>query len=250
MEKRLEKSSYTPLSRQLFDILNDFILKGKYSSGQPFLTEIEISEKYGVSRTTVREATSRLVYEGLLRRERGKGTFVITPRIHEETGMLVPYSEEIEKRGLNPSSKFIELVLKEPTWKIRNILQLIKTEKVISLTRVRLADGEPMAFQTSYLPYSLCGSVYQGGYDWNVQPLTPILDELGFKIVRASQRIYSSTANSNQAPLLAIQEGSPLLCIERISFTQKDTPIEYVDIFNRGDRWDIIMELTRNKSEI
>ena len=246
MEKRLEKNSFTPLSRQLLEILKDLILKGNYSSGQPFLTEIEIAEKYGVSRTTVREATSRLVYEGLLRRERGKGTFVITPRIHEDTGMLVPYSEEIQKRGLTPSSKFIELVLKEPSWKIKNILRLTQTDKVISLTRVRLADGEPMAYQTSYLPYSMCSSVYDGEYDWDVQPLTPLLDDLGFQIVRANQRIYSSTANKDQASLLNIDEGDPLLCIERISLTKYNVPIEYVDIFNRGDRWDIIMDLKRS----
>jgi GntR family transcriptional regulator len=246
MEKRLEKNSFAPLSRQLLDILKDFILKGNYSSGQPFLTEIEIAEKYGVSRTTVREATSRLVYDGLLRRERGKGTFVITPRMHEETGKLVPYSEEIEKRGLKPSSQFIELTLKEPAWKIRNILQLSVHDKVISLTRVRLADDEPMAYQTSYLPYSLCSAIYEGGYDWHSQALTPILDELNYHIVRANQRIYGATAHKDQASLLNIHAGDPLLCIERISFTQNNTPIEYVDIFNRGDRWDIIMELKRD----
>ena len=128
---------------------------------------------------------------------------------------------------------------------VRNLLQLTKTEKVISLTRVRLADGEPMAFQTSYLPYSLCAPVYENGHDWNTQPLTPVLDELDLQIVRANQRIYSATANQHQASLLNIHEGDPLLCIERISFTDKNTPIEYVDIFNRGDRWDIIMELKR-----
>ncbi len=244
-DRKLEKSSFEPLSRQLFEILNDFILKGNYKSGQPFLTEVEIAGKYGVSRTTVREATSQLVYEGLLRRERGKGTFVITPRIHEETGLLIPYSEEIKKRGLKPSSKFIELLLQDPPWKVRNILQLLKTDKVVTLARVRLADGEPMAFQISYLPNSLCSQICKGEYDWNIQPLTPILDQLGLKIVRATQRIYSSTANDKQASLLKINRADPLICIERICFTQNNIPVEYVDIFNRGDRWDIIMELKR-----
>ncbi len=248
-DKRLEKSSFIPLSHQLFEILKDFILKGNYEAGQPFLTETDLAEKYGVSRTTVREATSRLVYEGLLRRERGKGTFVINPRVREETGILVPYSEEIEKRGSKPSSLFVELQLQEPSWRVRNILQLVKTDRVIVLTRVRLADGEPMAYQTSFLPYSLCSEIYHGEYDWNVQRLTPILDGLGLRIVRANQRVFSSVANDRQASLLNIDIGNPLLCIERISFTKNNIPIEYVNIFNRGDRWDIIMELKRENSK-
>ena len=70
LERKLSKNTAFPLSHQLIEILRDVILKGNYKAGQPFFTEKELAEKYGVSRTTIREATSRLVYEGLLRRER------------------------------------------------------------------------------------------------------------------------------------------------------------------------------------
>lgn len=244
-EKKLSKNIASPLSHQLMEILRDSILKGNYRAGQSFFTEKEIAQKYGVSRTTVREATSRLVYEGLLRRERGKGTFVIKPRIHEESSSLLSYTEEIISRGMKPGSWLVEIQLQTPPWKVRNILQLNKGDRIIKLTRIRLADGEPMAIQTSHLPYILCPEIYRGEYDWKTQSLTRALEDLGLKMVRAIQRVYSSIADKEKASILNIHEGEPLLALERICYLQDNTPIEYVIIYNRADRWDFIMELKR-----
>ena len=132
VEKKLSKNIAFPLSHQLIEILRDLILKNNYKAGQPFFTENEVVEKYGVSRTTVREATSRLVYEGLLRRERGKGTFVIKPRIHEESSSLLSYTEEIISRGMKPGSRLVEIQLEIPPWKIQNILQLNKGGRIVN----------------------------------------------------------------------------------------------------------------------
>jgi len=247
VSKKLRKNIGRPLSNQLIEILKDLILKGNYKAGDPFLTENEIAERYGISRTTVREATSRLVYEGLLRRQRGKGTFVVKPRIHEESGVLLSYTEEIVNRGLKPSSRLIEITCEIPPLKISNILQLNKNEKIVKLARVRLADEQPMAIQVSYLPYSLCPEIYQHSYDWKTQSLTVALENLGFIISRATQRVYCKVANQKEALLLDIQEGDPLLVIERICFLEDETPVEYAIIYNRADRWDFIMELKRQR---
>ena len=72
LERKLSKNIAFPLSHQLIEILRDSILKNNYKAGQPFFTEKELTEKYGLSRTTLREAISRLVYEGLLRKEQIK----------------------------------------------------------------------------------------------------------------------------------------------------------------------------------
>lgn len=248
-EGKLSKNSAFPLSHQLIEILRDLILKGSYKAGEPFFTENELAEKYGVSRTTIREATSRLVYEGLLRRERGKGIFVTKPRIHEESSSLLSYTEEIISRGMKPGSRVVEIQLDIPPWRIRNILQLNKADKIIRLKRVRLADGEPMAVQTSYLPYTLCPEIYQGRYDWNTQSLTAALEDLGLRMVSADQRVYSETASKEDAPRLSINEGESLIVLERTCLLKDNTPIEYVIIYNRGDRWDFIMKLERKRGK-
>jgi len=248
-ERKLSKNVPLPLSHQLLEILRDLILKGNYKAGQPFFTEKEIAEKYGVSRTTVREATSRLVYEGLLRRERGKGMFVIKPRVHEEGSFLLSYTEEVISRGMRPGSHLVEIQLDNSPLKIRNILQLNKSDKIIKLKRIRLADGEPMAIQTSYLPYTLCPEIYHGEYNWDTQSLTVALERLGLRIIKATQRVYSKVADGEDAFLLNINQGDPLLALERTCFLEDNTPVEYAIIYNRGDRWDFIMELKRKKGD-
>lgn len=244
-EKKLDRRNPIPLSQQLYEILRDLIIKGNYKPGTPFFTENEISEKYGVSRTTVREATNQLVYEGFLQRERGKGTVIVRSNIHVSSGELIPFSEQIRNRGMEPSSLFIEMVVLEPTWLIKNILQINKNDKVIKFTRVRLADKEPLAIHISYLPYSSCSSLLTNKYEWGKESLTAVLDKLGLKMVRANQRVYATVANEYQANLLKIHRGDPLLCLEQICFLENNVPIEYVEIFNRGDRWDIISDLKR-----
>jgi len=245
MRKKLNRNASLPLSYQLTELVRELILKGDYKAGQPFFTEQELAEKYGVSRTTVREATNRLVYEGLLRRERGKGTFIAKPRIHEESGSLLSYTEEITSRGMEPGARLVEIELKKPTLRVQNILRLNKADKVIKLKRVRLADNEPMAIQISYLPYILCPEIYEKNYDWSTQSLTKALEDLGLRIVRASQRVYSTTANREDASLLNIKKGGPLLAIERVCFLEDSTPIEFALVYSRGDKWDFIMELKR-----
>ena len=245
LEGKLSKNIAFPLSHQLIEILRDLVLKNNYKAGQSFFTEKELAEKYGVSRTTIREAASRLVYEGLLRRERGKGIFVTKPRIHEESSSLLSYTEEIISRGMKPGSRVVEIQLKIPPWRIRNILQLNKDDKIIRLKRIRLANGEPMAVQISHLPYTLCPEIYQGGYDWDIQSLATALEDLGLKMVRATQRVYASAADKENTSLLNITLGEPLLVVERTCLLKDNTPIEYAIIHNRGDRWDFIAELKR-----
>ena len=110
------------LSQQLFDILKSAITNGDFKAGDFFFTEQELEKKYDVSRTTVREATSRLAHEGLLKRIQGKGTLVNTTRIHERSDLLMPYSVEIAKRGMKTSARLIEMKLQASSWKLRNIL--------------------------------------------------------------------------------------------------------------------------------
>ena len=101
---------------------------------------------------------------------------------------------------MKPGSQLVEIQLDNLPWRIGNILQLNKADRIIRLKRIRLADGEPMAIQTSHLPYTLCPEIYQGRYDWNTQSLAAALKDLGLKMIRATQRVYSS-AEDKEKPL-------------------------------------------------
>jgi len=247
MDITIQRDSPLTLSYQLKKILEDMISSGKYKIGDPFPTEREIAEQFGVSRITVREAIGHLVYQGILRREQGRGTFVSQPKAYERVNELISYTQDMLNRGMKPSSKVLEIKLERPSWEVMNSLRLGESDKVIKLARLRLADKEPMTIQTAYLPYSICPEVYEKEFDWTTQSLNLVLKGLDLEVVSAIQRISAGIANALEADLLEIPSGSPLLVGEQVSYLGDGRPIEALRSVYRADRYDIVVNLTQRK---
>ena len=249
MNATIERNSPLTLSYQLKQILEEMVSSEKYKIGDPFPTERDIAEQFGVSRITVREAIGHLVYQGILRREQGRGTFVAQPKAYERINELISYTQDMRNRGMKPSSKVLALKLERPSWEIMNSLRLGESDKVIKLARLRLADKEPMTIQTTYLSYNVCPEVYEKEFDWTTQSLNLVLKDLGFEVMSAVQRISADTANDLEAELLEIPSGSPLLIGEQISYLSNDRPIETLKSIYRADRYDIVVNLNQEKEK-
>ncbi len=249
MGPTIKRNSPFTLSYQLRQILEDKISSGKYKPGDLFPTEREIAEQFGVSRITVREAVRHLVYQGILKREQGRGTFVSQPKVYEKVNKLISYTQDMLNRGMKPSSKVLEIKLERPTWEVMNSLRLSESDRVIKLARLRLADEEPMTIQTTYLPDNLCHEIYEKQPDWTTQSLNLALRDLGFEVVAAVQRISADVADSVEAELLQIPVGSPLLVGEQVSYLADHRPIEALKSVYRGDRYDIMVNLNRKARE-
>jgi len=247
MDSIIKRNSPFTLSYQLRQILEDMISSGKYKVGDPFPTEREIAKQFGVSRITVREAIGHLVYRGILRREQGRGTFISQSRTHEKVNKLISYTQDMLSRGMEPSSKVLEIKLERPSWEIMNSLRLDESDKVIKLARLRLADKEPMTIQTAYLPYGLCHEIHEKKLNWATQSLSVALKDLGFEVLSAVQRVSTDVADSLEAELLGIPVGSPLLIGDQVSYLSDNRPIEALKSIYRGDQYDIIINLTREK---
>lgn len=241
----IKRNSPFTLSYQLRQILEDMISSGKYKPGDLFPTEREMAEQFGVSRITVREAIGHLVYQGILRREQGRGTFVSQPKVYEKVNRLISYTQDMRNRGLKPSSKVLEIKLERPTWEVMNSLRLSESDRVIKLARLRLADEEPMTVQTAYLPDNLCHEIYEKQLDWKNQSLSLALRDLDFEVVAAIQRISADVADSVESELLQIPVGSPLLVGEQVSYLADNRPIEALKSVYRGDRYDLVVNLSR-----
>lgn len=249
MDSVIKRDSPLTLSYQLKQILEDMVSSGKYKIGDPFPTEREIAEQFGVSRITVREAIGHLVYQGILRREQGRGTFVSQPKTYERVNELISYTQDMLNRGMKPSSKVLALKLERPSWEVMNSLRLGESDKVIKLARLRLADKEPMTTQTAYLPYSICPEVYEKKFDWTTQSLNFVLKDLGLKVVSAVQRISADIAGRPEAELLGIPSGSSLLVGQQVSYLSDNRPIEALKSVYRGDRYDIVVNLTQGREK-
>jgi GntR family transcriptional regulator len=197
-----------------------------------------------VSKTTVRQALNGLVMEGLLRREQGKGTYVVGLRIEQGPTELTSFSEEMQRRGLRPASRVLKLAEISATQKIAKELELDEGEPVFMIKRLRLADDDPMGIQTAYLPASLFPGLLEEDLTGS---LYRILEEkYGLIPAFATEVYYATLLDGHEARLLKAPSSSPVgLVVERRVLSQDGQPIEFVSSIMRGDRYKISVRLVR-----
>ncbi|MDU7963496.1 MAG: GntR family transcriptional regulator [Clostridium perfringens] len=149
----IDKNSPIPVYYQLKEMIKEKIEDGTWQVGQCIASERELTEAYGVSRMTVRQALGELVQEGLLVREKGKGTFVCEPKVKQED--MMSFSEIIKKAGRSLITKVIDFeVINTP----EELADTFDVEKIYKINRLRLVDGEAVANEVVYIPCEYCGS--------------------------------------------------------------------------------------------
>lgn len=242
MVNQLDRSSKVPLYHQLYEILRGKIIDGEWPPGAMIPPESELCNKYQVSQITARQALDNLVSDGLIYRQRGRGSFVAQPAIETSLSRIVSFTEDMHSRGFEPGSRvfYSEVIAAEPA--IAQKLQIAPGEELAQLDRLRFADGQPLSIESASLVHKYCRGVLAGDYESN-SLRAALLAEFGLKLVRAEQSIRALSANEGLAALLAIAPGDPLLGIERVSFAQPNVPVEYLQIFYRADRYVLHIEL-------
>jgi len=211
------------------------IQSGFLRPGEQLPTEAELAERHNVSRITAKRALDDLVHQGMAYRQQGKGTFVASQRIREISG-FGSFSVDIQSRGLTPSSQV--LLFKEiyPDQDIRERLHLDEGKRAFLLKRLRLADGDPVAVETAYLPCTLCPGILEE--DMAGQSLFTVLQaRYGISPTWADAEIESRSASKHEAELLKMKAGKPVLEARRTTFTTNYDVIECVDSVYRGDRF-------------
>ena len=238
----IDRGSKLPLYHQLYEILRGAILTGEWQPGEMIPPETELMERYQVSRTTVRQVLDLLVKDGLIFRQRGRGTFVTHPTVDQGLARIISFTEDMRQRGFRPGTRVLAAGVLPAPPDIAAQLQIEPGEELARLERLRLADAEPMSIEESYLVHRYCPGVLRR--DYATQPLRETLEhEYGIRLVRARQVIRAIPAPRHLARPLSVRTGSPLLHIERVSFSQHDLPVEFLRIYNRGDRYVLYNEL-------
>ncbi|MGQ9625703.1 MAG: GntR family transcriptional regulator [Anaerolineae bacterium] len=240
--ERINRSSKLPFYYQLYEILRGNILRREWRPGDMLPPESELTQRFQVSRTTVRQVLDMLVNEGLIYRERGRGTFVAHPTVEQALVRIVSFTEDMRQRGLKPSTKVLFSGLVPAPQDIAEKLQVEPGEELACLERLRLADGEPMSIEESHLIHRYCPGILK--HDYATSPLRQVLEnDHGIHLVRARQVIRAILAPRRLASLLSIQPRSALLYIERVSYSQQNIPVEFLRIYYRGDRYSLYNEL-------
>jgi GntR family transcriptional regulator len=239
---RINRTSKLPLYYQLYEILRGDILDGKWQPGDMLPPESELVEQYQLSRTTVRQVLDMLVNEGLITRQRGRGTFVAHPTLEQGLIRIISFTEDMRHRGLKPGTVILFSELIPATKDIAQALEIEPDEQLARLDRLRLAEGEPLSIEESHLVHRSCPGVLEG--DYVSTSLREALErDHGIRIVRAKQVIRAISAPANLARLLSIPSKAPLLYIERISYSQHNVPVEFLRIYYRADRYSLYSEL-------
>jgi GntR family transcriptional regulator len=180
-----------------------------------------------ISRTVVRQALKDLTYEGLLVREKGRGTFVAGPKINEGLIQeLTGFYQDMTGRGLRPVSQILKQHIIPANSRIAKALGIPNGTPVVEIERLRFVNHEPIVLVTTYLPHAICPSLKD--VDLRVRSLYEFIEqECGLFIDRGRRTIEAVPANEYEAQLLQIEKGSPLILLNSVSYLQDGTPIEY-----------------------
>jgi GntR family transcriptional regulator len=223
---------------QLQDWLREGITSKRLAADTAIPTERELAEQFSVSRITVRKAVDGLVYEGLLTRRRGAGTFVAA-RVEKSYSKMTSFTEDMLSRGRVPSSKWISKTAGTVNPEEALSLGLSPGTTVYRYNRMRFADGTSMGLDYSTVPANCLPSLESVDAS-----LYAALEASGTRPVRALQRLRAVAFNAQQARLLDIPVGAPGLLIERRGFLADGRPAEFTQSYYRGDAYDLMSELS------
>jgi GntR family transcriptional regulator len=200
----------------------------------PLPSESQLCEEFGVSRMTARAAVQRLVQDGLVYRVPGRGTFVAASRANRTAGHILSFSDEMRRQGRVPSSRVIERRRRRATEDEKSRLGV---HEVVVLRRVRLADGKPLALERAVFPADRVSTALDA--DLERESLFESLAAAGLVPTSGSAALAAEAATPEDARLLRVRRGAPLLVERRLIHDQHGRPLEWTESRYVGSRYGI-----------
>jgi GntR family transcriptional regulator len=235
-----------PKYHQLARILRKKITDGEWEPQSAIPSERQLEQQYRISRPTIRQAIELLIREGYLYREHGRGTFVMPQKLQKGLLELTSFSEDLLKRGIKPGQVVRSLSREVPPEAIARKLDMPLDGRVLRIERIRLGDGIPIGLQTSYLALEPDQDISQAEMEQAGSLYKILQEKFGIIPWAADETLEVTLASPEEARLLQIEDGCPLLLNERVLWSQDRKAVEYVKILYRGDRYRYTMRLTRS----
>ncbi|HEY8282831.1 MAG TPA: GntR family transcriptional regulator [Chloroflexota bacterium] len=228
-----------PLYRRVQDFLREGIERGAWPTGGAIPSEKALAAQFSIARMTARQAVDGLIHDGLLVRVHGRGTFVTIPRVERELTRMHGFSEDMRAQGMEPASRLLRREVVPAPAEVSDALVLERREAVILLERVRLADGTPMALESSYLRYDLCRSILDA--DLETGSLYTFLQGIAGVCFRcAAQELRAALPTPAEAAELEVRRRFPVLVVTQTTFVagpEGDLPAIFGRTVYRGDRY-------------
>jgi GntR family transcriptional regulator len=244
---RIDRSSPVPFYFQLKQLLVEEMTSGRWRPGEQLPSEPSLCAHFEVSRTTVRQALAQLGSEGMIRKEKGRGTFIAQPR---PTSWLLQSShgffDEATAAGRTVTSRVLTRdVVKLPRW-ATDALQLLAGTRGVVVERLRWVDDQLVMYVITYLPQWLAGTLM--GAELERGSLYRTLEDKEGLIVTGGRRVVEAVVGRDDlATQLEVESGAPLLFVESVSWDQNGRPFECYRAWHRADRTKIEVQVVHHE---
>jgi GntR family transcriptional regulator len=219
-------ATFSPLYQQIKALILESLQAGEWKPGEAIPSENDLAVRFKVSQGTVRKAIDELASENLLVRRQGKGTFVAThhaDRVHFRFLRLVPDSGEPHY----PHSKILDCKRLRAPAEIGRLLDLKTSDPVIQIERIMFFSREATVYEEIWLPGTLFkGLTTERLVEWRGPMYALFETEFSTHMVRATERLRAVGADEVSAKHLGVEINTPLLAVERVSFTYGERPVE------------------------
>lgn len=225
-----------PLYAQLKETIISSIAEGEVGPDGRLPSQRELCEEHNMSLPTVRRAIDELINEGIIYAIPGKGLYVASQKEDAETGPLVSFTEEMANRGLIASSRLLNAEIVSASTTLAHTLDVPIGSWLAYLRRLRLADNERIAIQTSYLVESLCPRILKNDLE-NDSLYAVLRKTYGLSLADSSVTVEAALSDEETAYLLDLIPPAALLITEQITYIESGRPIEFTRTLYRGDRY-------------
>ncbi|USX25243.1 GntR family transcriptional regulator [Oxalobacteraceae bacterium OTU3CINTB1] len=219
-----------PLYQQLAETLKQLMASGKIGAREPMPAERDLAITYQVSRDTVRKAIRLLEEQGLLYSDHGRGTFAAPESVRQMSRFLDSFTDDTIKRGGVPGQTILAMETVAANMAVASLLHMQPDEPLLRIKRVRLMDGKPIGLQESFLRLPAGARLEQKELEQVGSLYRILIDKFGIKPSESLESVGAVAAHADDAALLGVQAGTPLLLCERVMLSDRREPVEYCEM--------------------
>ncbi|GAB4247115.1 MAG: GntR family transcriptional regulator [Thermoleophilia bacterium] len=237
-----------PLYYQVMRVLKDQIVSGRYETGAQLPSESELTESFGVSRVVVRQALQLLEEEGLIRRVKGKGTFVSPQAERDRVPRLSGYLEDLLRIGLDMEVKLLDIRLVKASGELAEMFQVEDGAELFFFKRLRLVEDKPFSVIHNYVPYRI-GQLIPPK-ELEEEPLMQLIESRGKAVIDWASEVFQAVAADEEtARLLEIDLMSPVLKMILTAYSPEGDVLNLAHVYYRSDRYNYRGYLKRRRTE-
>lgn len=239
---KINRNSFEPPFYQLAAILEGRIFSGEFKPGDSLPSETDLGKEYELSRGTVRKCLNVLADRGLIVAQQGRGTFVSRPCLDRATFVMEDFREELEKRGLEPGYKLVNVRLIQTPDEVASKLKVGPGDRVLYYCRLLLADNKPFAVEHKYMRYVKGRPILENELQYKAFSEVVALNT-DLLPVRSFMQLSAGAAGKGDAGLLNISEGSPVLKVEQFLYAEDGRPVGIGIFFYNGERYSLVSDI-------